>query len=87
MTPPRGAAEILNERQKLDFVVNTIADRAKNHANMTAAEAEELRLKVRTQAIDLLDDWSKIAMEGVPSGVQLQYQMEVGGQTQRVILQ
>ncbi len=30
MTPPRGAAEILNERQKLEFVVNTIAERAKN---------------------------------------------------------
>ena len=85
MTPPRGAAAILNERQNLEFVVNTIADRAKNHANLTAAEAEELRLKVRTQVNDLLDEWSKIAMEGVPVGVQLQYQTEVGGQTQRLL--
>jgi hypothetical protein len=85
MTPPRGAAEILNERQKLEFVVSTIAERAKNHANLTPTEAEELRLSVRTQVIDLLDEWSKIAMEGMPAGVQLQYQTEVGGQTQRLL--
>ncbi len=85
MTPPRGAGEILKERPKLDFAVNALADRAKAHANLTAAEAEELRLKVRDEANRLLDEWSKIAMDGIPMGVLLQYQTELGGQTQRLL--
>jgi hypothetical protein len=85
MTPPRGAGEVLNERPRLDFVVNALAERAKEHASVGAEEAEELRLKVADRAKDLLDEWSRVAMEGVPNGVALQYQSEVGGQTQRLL--
>jgi hypothetical protein len=78
MTPPRGAGEILRERPNLDFTVTAISERAKTHANMTPAEAEQLRLKVRERAIDLLDEWSKIAMDLSQAGVALQYQIEAG---------
>ena len=70
---PKGAGEILKERQKLDFVVNCLADRAKAHATMTGPEAEQLRQVVRDRANDLFDEWSKIAMELNQAGVALQY--------------
>ena len=78
MTAPKGAGEILKERQKLDFVVNCLAERAKAHATMPPVEAEQLRQVVRDRANDLFDEWSKIALELVQSGVALQYQSEVG---------
>jgi hypothetical protein len=78
MTPPRGAGEILKERPNLDFTVTALSERAKTHANMSPADAEALRLKVRERAIDLLDEWSKIAMELGRAGVALQYQREAG---------
>jgi hypothetical protein len=78
MTPPRGAGEILNERLKLDFAVNSLAERAKTHSSLGAVEAEELRLKVRDRVIDLLDEWSKIAIDLNQAGVALQYQVEAG---------
>jgi hypothetical protein len=78
MTAPKGAGEILKERQKLDFVVNCLAERAKAHATMPPLEAEQLRQVVRDRANDLFDEWSKIALELVQAGVALQYQSEVG---------
>ena len=33
MTPPRGAAQILAERVRLDFVVDTLAERALGHCD------------------------------------------------------
>ena len=78
MTAPKGAGEILKERQKLDYVVNCLAERAKAHATMPQAEAEQLRQVVRDRANDLFDEWSKIALELVQAGVALQYQSEVG---------
>ena len=40
MTPPKGAVEILTERNALDFVVQTLSDRASSHATLEAAESE-----------------------------------------------
>ncbi len=79
MTAPRGAAAILQERTFLDFVADRLAERAQSHAKMLPAEAQELRLKVRQRAVDLLEEWSKIAMEYSRVGAGLQYQSEVGG--------
>ncbi len=78
MTPPRGAGEILQERPRLDFAVASLAERAKTHANLSGEEAELLRQKVRERGLDLLDEWSKIAMELSQAGVALQYQIEAG---------
>src|SRR5262249_19582946 len=44
----------------------------------SAAEAEALAEKVRLLAVELLDDWEKIARELFDKGGTLQYQKEVG---------
>jgi hypothetical protein len=79
MTPPRGAAAILQERSRLDFVVDSLAERAQQCVNLSGPEAEEVRLRVRERAINLLEEWTKIAMEYNQIGAGLQYQKEVGG--------
>ena len=65
MNPPRGAGAILTERAKLDFVVDTLAARARECCNLppTSPEAEKVRQRVRDRANDLLDDWSKVAAD------------------------
>ena len=78
MTPPKGAMAILNERAHLDFVVDSLAERAQTHADMPTQEQERLRQRVRERSLDLLDEWSKIAMELQRNGVDLQYQVEAG---------
>lgn len=80
MTPPRGAAQILAERARLDFVVNTVAERALGHSTLSPEEADVLRRRVRERTLDLLDEWSKEAMELGNVGVGLQYNpTETGG--------
>ncbi len=80
MTPPRGATAILRERTYLDFVADCLAERARSHSKMLSpTEADELRLRVRDRAINLLEEWTKIAMELNQIGAGLQYQTEVGG--------
>ncbi len=79
MTAARGAGEILRERPRLEFAVEALAERALSHAAMPPEEAERLRQRVRDRARDLLDEWSKIALDLSHSGVALQYQVEVGG--------
>jgi hypothetical protein len=64
---------------KLDFAIDSLADRAFGHAHLPAEEAERLKQRVRQRAKDLLDDWSKVAYELGQTGVALQYQIEVGG--------
>jgi hypothetical protein len=78
MTPPRGAEEILKERAKLDFAVECLAQRARDHTTLPQAEAEGLKQRTRDRARDLLDDWSRVAHELSQIGVGLQYQVEVG---------
>ncbi|MBX6311926.1 MAG: helicase [Isosphaeraceae bacterium] len=73
MTPPKGAMEILHERNALDFVVQTLSDRASSHAALEAAEAEALRQGVRDRAKDLFDTWSQIAHDYQDKGTALQY--------------
>lgn len=78
MTAPLGAIEILNERASLDFVVEALANRAQAHADLTPAESTALKHRVRDRAKDLLDEWSKIAMDLHNVGGKLQYQTESG---------
>jgi hypothetical protein len=73
MTPPRGAMEILNERTRLEFVITTLAERAYGHSDLPPAEAERLRQSVRERAIDLMDEWAKVAQDYQKDGVGLQY--------------
>ena len=75
MTAPSRAIDILQHRQALDFVVDTISQRAEMHdKELDATEAEELRQKVRGRVKDLLDVWEHIAGQKIS----LQYQREVG---------
>ncbi len=75
MTAPTRAFDITQHRQELEFVVETIAQRAEMHdKELDANEAEALRHKVKNQVIDLLDDWTSIAN----GKISLQYQREVG---------
>jgi hypothetical protein len=79
LTAPRNAMEILNERQRLEFVVKTLADRAYGHSDLPPDEAERLRQRVRERCIDLLDEWTKVALGLQRVGGGLQYnQWEVG---------
>ncbi len=78
MTAPRGAAAILQERARLEFVADCLAERARRCAGLPPAEADEVRQRVRDRARDLLEEWSKIAMELNQVGAGLQYQVELG---------
>jgi len=77
MTPPKGAAEILRERGKLDFVIDALVARATANCETTDA-AETPGQRVRARAVDLLDEWSHIAHDLRNQGVSLQYQIETG---------
>jgi hypothetical protein len=79
LMPPTGAQMILDHRPELDFIVDALGDRAQSHSELPKEEAERLRQGVRERSLDLLDDWSKIAMELSNVGGQLQYQLETGG--------
>ncbi len=80
MTPPRGAAEILRERPRLEHAVDVLAERAHEHSrDLSEPERQRLRQRVRERANDLLDEWSKLAHELNQVGGVLQYQSEVGG--------
>ncbi|MBJ7295708.1 MAG: helicase [Dolichospermum sp.] len=75
MTAPLRASDIIQHRQALDFVVDTISKRAEMHdKDKSNTEVEELRQKVRKRVQDLLDTWEHIAGQKMS----LQYQREVG---------
>jgi hypothetical protein len=78
MTPALGAGQILRERPTLDFAVEVLGDRAHAHAQLPAQEADALRQRLRDRTHDLLDEWSRIAMDLSNVGGQLQYQSESG---------
>ena len=84
MTPALGAMESLRERQKLEAIVQTVADRAFNNLlDLPAEDKERLRLRVQERARDLLDDWAKVAQDYQNVGTGLQYNpMEAGGAKQ-----
>jgi hypothetical protein len=73
LTTPLGAFKILSHHD-LDFVIDTIAQRAERHGNFPSDEAEALRKKLRDRTVDLLDTWKAIANERG----NLQYQKEEG---------
>ena len=73
LTTPLGAFKILDHRD-LDFVIDTISQRAERHGNFPSDEAEALRKKLRDRTVDLLDTWKAIANERG----NLQYQKEEG---------
>ncbi len=52
-----------SERTRLDFVVECLARASREccHSTLHAREPERIRQRVRDRALDLLDDWSKIA--------------------------
>jgi hypothetical protein len=79
MTAPLNASQILQERLRLDYVVETLANRAIQSVNLSAADAQALGQRVRERAKDLLDEWSKIAMEQVSVGAPLVYSASEGG--------
>ena len=75
MTAPLQAAEIAQNRQKLDIVADIIAQRAEMHdEELDKAAAQNLSCEIRKRVTDLLNAWELIAVE---KG-QLQYQQEVG---------
>jgi hypothetical protein len=86
MTAPAGALEILRERGRLDFVIETIVERAISHSDLPPDETERLRQRVRDRALDLFDEWTRIAMELNQVGGRLQYQKEIGG-AQRLLFE
>jgi hypothetical protein len=82
MTPARGAAQILAERGRLDFVVDTLAERA---LGCSPADPDLVRRRVRERTLDLLDEWSKEAMELGNVGVGLQYNPTESGGAQPLL--
>jgi hypothetical protein len=77
MTPPDGATAITTRRADLEYVAQALADRAASHdGRQSSAEASELRTRVRTRILDLLDSWEQIATAQTTVGAVLQYQRE-----------
>ncbi|HEY7326591.1 MAG TPA: DISARM system helicase DrmA [Gemmataceae bacterium] len=80
LTPPRGAEQILKEGTKLNFVIETLTQRAFACCPGDTPEREQVRERVRTRVKDLLDEWSRITMDYGQVNTSLQYnQYEAGG--------
>jgi hypothetical protein len=80
LAPAVGAALVLQHRPALDAVADEFAARAEIHRNLTPAEAQALREKVRARCIELLDSWFKLADHEREVGAQLQYGTELRNQ-------
>ncbi len=79
LTAPSHAALILNHRADLDYVADVIAERGEAHdRDLSAAEQEALRTKLKARVKDLLDSWERIAARKHAIGAGLQYASEVG---------
>jgi hypothetical protein len=86
MTPPQGAAQILQKRSELDAVAARFADRASDQdADLTPAERQAIRASVQSLCGDLLDDWLKIARLAQQEGSSLQYQKETVSAPRRLL--
>jgi hypothetical protein len=80
LTPPLGAQEILNERTTMDDVIDSLTQRAYACGANDPTEREAVRDRVRARVKELLDDWSRIAMDYGHVNTSLQYnQYETGG--------
>jgi hypothetical protein len=79
MTPPLGAQEILNEKARLEFVIDRLTERASACGGSDPAEREQAREAVRSRANRLLDLWAAIALDYGQVNTSLQYnQYELG---------
>ncbi len=85
MTPPRGAGEILNERARLDFVIDALGERGYGHSMLPTDEKERYRQRVRERASDLLDEWSREVMDLQQVGVGLQYNPAEAGAARQLL--
>jgi hypothetical protein len=86
MTPPLGAMAILNERSKLESVVDTLAERAYVHnGDLPQADLTALRDRVRQRVTSLLELWAKIVQEYQPQGTRLQYNPIEAGAAQPLL--
>lgn len=86
MTPAIGAMKILEERQKLESVITSLADRAFEHSKgLPKAELETLRARVRERSLALIDDWSKLAKELQQVGTGLQYNPAEAGAAKQLL--
>lgn len=86
MTPPQGAAQILQRRTELDIVATRFADRASDQDNsLSAAERQAIHTAVKSLCGDLLDDWLKIAKQAQQEGSSLQYQKETVSAPRRLL--
>lgn len=75
LTPAADAINIEAERPHLGFILDTLAERVEDHdAEIDVGTREEMRLKLRGLASELLDDWSRIAREQTDAGAKLKYQ-------------
>ena len=75
MTAPLGATAIKQLRKELDYVTEVISRRAEGHdGDLTSADAEALRKKIKGRVADILDTWESIASKVG----ELQYFNEVG---------
>lgn len=76
MTAPKQAAMINQNRETLAFVAETLAKRAEIHCTENdQTKPAELRQRIRSSVLDLMDSWERVAEE---AGT-LQYQQEEGG--------
>ncbi|MGH9467520.1 MAG: helicase-related protein [Terriglobales bacterium] len=73
MTPPRAAAQVIEERERLSFAAEVPAERAAAHGKLTPEDRERLRQRVRRRAAALLDLWAKLAQRHRNAGTGLQY--------------
>jgi len=80
LTPPLGAQEILKEGTKLNYVIESLTERAYACGASDPAEREQLREHIRGRVKDLFDEWSRITMDYGQVNTSLQYnQYEAGG--------
>jgi hypothetical protein len=75
LTPPAAAIDIEAARPQLNFILDVLAERVERHdLQLDVATRDEMRLKLRGLASELLDDWSRIAREQLDSAAKLKYQ-------------
>jgi hypothetical protein len=78
LNAPLAAEQIVDERKHLDFVVETMKQRAREQPSFDGESADQLATRVGDRTKDLLDEWVGIALDYRDSGVHLQYQQEEG---------
>ena len=82
MTAPTGASAILSERKQLEFVVEALANRAREPGK---DDAEQIRQVVRKRADNLLDTWTLIAEGYRKDGTGFQYNPAEAGAAQPLL--